>query len=58
MEVLLSNSWAEIRTAGPTLVPILKQAVSQFMPKISPKTKHYYRERVRSLMVLGTLLAA
>jgi hypothetical protein len=36
MEVLLSNIWGEIRTAGPTLVPILKQAVSRPWPQLSP----------------------
>jgi hypothetical protein len=36
MEVLLSNSWGEIRSAGPTLVPILKQAVPRPWPRLSP----------------------
>jgi hypothetical protein len=36
MEFLLSNSWGEIRSAGPTLVPILKQAVSRPWPRLSP----------------------
>lgn len=36
MEVLLSNSWGEIRSAGPALVPILKQAVSRSWPRLSP----------------------
>jgi hypothetical protein len=34
MEVLLSNSWGEIRSAGATLVPILKQAVLHPWPQL------------------------
>jgi hypothetical protein len=36
MEVLLSNSWGEIRSAGPALVPILKKTVSRPWPQLSP----------------------
>jgi hypothetical protein len=36
IEVLLSNSWGEIRRTGPTLVPILKQVVLRQWPQLSP----------------------
>jgi hypothetical protein len=36
MEVLLSSSWGEIRSAGAMLVPILKQAVLRPWPQMSP----------------------
>ncbi|MDP9170207.1 MAG: hypothetical protein M3N54_06300 [Acidobacteriota bacterium] len=36
MEVLLSNSWGEIRTSGRALVPILQQAVLRAWPQLSP----------------------
>ncbi len=36
MEVLLSNSWGDISSAGAPLVPILKQAVSRSWPRLSP----------------------
>lgn len=36
MEVLLSNGWGEIRGAGSTLVPILKQAVTRPWPQLTP----------------------
>jgi len=36
MEVLLSNSWGEIRGAGPALIPILKRAVLRPWPQLSP----------------------
>ncbi|HXJ39607.1 MAG TPA: HEAT repeat domain-containing protein, partial [Bryobacteraceae bacterium] len=36
VEVLMSNSWGEIRSAGPTLAPILKQVVFRPWPQLSP----------------------
>jgi hypothetical protein len=36
VEVLISTSWGEIRSAGPTLAPILKQVVFRPWPQLSP----------------------